>query len=1146
MSGLAFLIQLYCVFGFGIEDGAIFISNKTPNQIKTLFSNASSIIDVSSVSVNEIFSSFELHACIFIVDVTWTKSYLGLINSLSETFEVAYFTLSTESTKFMARYPLHNTKKCEAQSLSSLITFLAVEEYVLLSSTVHEDLSVADYLIDIMQEKIHSHITYPEGVQQVIADNIIGKMIKSKGIKALVIIDSTDALKTIEKAMESKKYITPGTIIIYSSRSFSQNHTSGTFKIEEYMSEKAKNQYEFDYFALINRLSKAQEYIEIELGSSVNKNNFIQALSKIYQSNILYSIINIQNNIEIPIGLIYQNSTNETIENNDFITNITETIYFPGNITHITSMKTKLVFSIANGTNEPYHAFQFPILSFVYEGANYAALRSNAKNEIPNFYIELFPTDCGISWYDPYWYKSCFEPLIDNLGIAMLTSFFADAIKGNLLTLRELSKVIPQVSPIGGSLILDNKEKYPELVKLETKADIYYTSRFMALKNLGYTDLLFLVPNETEQQRSDSKFIKYLIKSSGMRIINDDDHMFIPYNYTRLDFEKYYELFKYLKDTRCTVVFFLAYDLGMVIEAFYDAGFRKGGFIYVTDSGALHILDGIEEPYASKRKEIVEGSLILSYREYVGDYGKEIQKELLEMYSEITYMCMTFDTVSVVKEAIIYLLSTGDDYEDYNKLMSAIRKNKFTGCLGNVYFSIDGNSRASSQFLIQQIYYNLTIQTFESIDISYLDRFSSQLITIINPYVWPTGSPPPNYIPYSPCPFDSYEVHSSSKGIMVLCVISSLLFVICLVSCVFTLFKTKNEINLISSKKYISFDDYMFFLYFPLQFFQIIAMGPDQLAYKKFIKNFQVFFSLDFNLYFYIEFERFWHLFYSVFGFTIYWIFGCILLMLRLDVSLERFSITRELMDIYKIIIPSFGHLGFLPIVSMLMNIFVCIEGISDEITDSFLKQDCTVMCYNHNHKAIASITSIILLVFIPLTVYNRPLWEQTKISLHIQTKSKYLILLSLCQISFAILNKTLKFYDQLYHGIACSLITFGLLIFTILYRPYNYTRATISQCISLTAALWALVVATSFRNGSSLDIWIIVEIIGLIFVLICGTAIFYKFPQFLISEKGLEISKLFLFQFFKKYEDYAKYHRSLNNMTEEKYKTDEIPESEY
>ncbi|OMJ65141.1 hypothetical protein SteCoe_39112 [Stentor coeruleus] len=254
MNSLAFLIQLYSVLGFGIEDGTIFISNKTPDQIIILFSNASSIINISSMSIDEIFLSFKLQEFMFIVDVTWTKSYLDLINSLSEVFEVAYFTLSPELTKFMTRYPLHNTEKSEAQSLSSLISFLDVKKYVLLTSTIHIDLDVADFLIDITKERLHSHITYPEGIQQVTAENIIGKMIKSKGIKTLVIIDSTNALKIIEKAMESKKYITPGAIIIYSSRSFSQNHTSGTFKIEEYMSEKAKNQYEFDYFALINRL----------------------------------------------------------------------------------------------------------------------------------------------------------------------------------------------------------------------------------------------------------------------------------------------------------------------------------------------------------------------------------------------------------------------------------------------------------------------------------------------------------------------------------------------------------------------------------------------------------------------------------------------------------------------------------------------------------------------------------------------------------------------------------------------------------------------------------------------------------------------------------------------------------------------------
>ncbi|OMJ70464.1 hypothetical protein SteCoe_31560 [Stentor coeruleus] len=1129
MGGLVFLIQFFIAAGVGVEEGIVFISNETPDQVKKLYSDAGLLIDVSFKTFDEIYSTLEMQNHLFMVDVTWTKSYLGLLNSLSESFGMAYFTSSVEITKFSSRFSLHNTEEDEAYSISSLLSYLGVENYVLLSSANQKDQKSSKFLSDITHRIIYSHITYPEELPLSVAEDIIGKMIKAKGIKALVIIDSTNSLTTIEQAMVSKKYIKSGTIVIYSSKSFNHELTNGILKIEEHMAENAKNLYEFDYFALISRLSKAKTYVENTLRSSLDKENLILALSSFNQDTNLYSIINIQNTIEIPVGAIHK-----TTFNTEFQCEINSTIYFPGNITQITTMKTKLLFSIANGTNDPYYSFNYPVLAYDYQGANHAVARSNNYNEIPNFYIELFPTDCGMFWYDPYWYQSCYGQIIDNMGIAMVSSFFGEAIKGNILTMRTFSKVIPQVSPLGLDSTLDSKEDYPELVKLEAKFEIYVSSRMTVLMSLGYTDLIFLSSNETEELKERMKLFKYLITSSGMRIINDEDHMYIQYNYTRTDYNKYIKIFQYLKETRCTVYFISVYFLDMAIEALYDIGLRKGDFVYITDSGAVSYLDGIEEPYATKRRELIQGALVLSYREYVGDYGETIKKELLQMYNEITYMCMTFDTVSVIKEAIIYLLSTGDDYEDYNKLMSAIRKNKIVGCLGNVYFDIDGNTRASSQFLIQQIYYNSTLKTFGTIEISYIDRFSSQLITIINPYIWPTNSAPPNYRPYSPCPFDSYKIQSSSKGKTVLYALSSLYFIICLISCIVTSLKLNRKISPITEKKNISFDDYLYFLYFPLQFFQIIAMGPDQLAYKHFIKNFETIFSLDFNLYFNVEFDEFWYLFYFVFGFTIFWIFGCLLFWSKFGSSMNRFWLAK----IIRLIVPVVGHLAFMPIISMLMNIYLCIEGTSDEITDSFLFQDCRVMCYHQKHKTLATLTGIILIIFIPLAVFNRSLWETAKESLHLQTKSNYLIIISLSQICLALLNKTLKIYNQEYHGIVCCFIIFGLLVFTIFYKPYNYSRAAVSQCISLTAGLWALITATIFRNNASIDIWIIIEIVGLLFVLIIGLAIFKKFPQLLISEKGIDISTLFLFQFCKNYEKFIKDPKSLKIiMSEEKYK---------
>lgn len=109
---------------------------------------------------------------------------------------------------------------------------------------------------------------------------------------------------------------------------------------------------------------------------------------------------------------------------------------------------------------------------------------------------------------------------------------------------------------------------------------------------------------------------------------------------------------------------------------------------------------------------------------------------------------------------------------------------------------------------------------FDIIEISYLDRFSSQMLTFINPYVWPNGSPPPNYRPHNSCPFDNYHIQSSSKGKTALYAFSSFFIIISLASCILTYFKCDKKTSQITDKKYISFEDYIFFLTFLYNFFK--------------------------------------------------------------------------------------------------------------------------------------------------------------------------------------------------------------------------------------------------------------------------------------------------------------------------------------
>ena len=128
--------------------------------------------------------------------------------------------------------------------------------------------------------------------------------------------------------------------------------------------------------------------------------------------------------------------------NDLFVVNQTSLINFPGNeALLLPGSKAKIVLSIANGTEEAFDLFSFPLLAYYYEGAIYAVERSNRLEEIPNFYLDLFPTNCGILLYSPLWYLPFFSSYIVMMGKAYLTSFIGYAVQGDILTLRDKARI---------------------------------------------------------------------------------------------------------------------------------------------------------------------------------------------------------------------------------------------------------------------------------------------------------------------------------------------------------------------------------------------------------------------------------------------------------------------------------------------------------------------------------------------------------------------------------------------------------------------------------------------------------------------------------------------------------------------------------
>jgi Receptor family ligand binding region len=1126
MALLSVLI-IAAAWSLSIEDTVLVLSPNTPKGLSEELLDFNNRITINSKNPEVLIALLNAYDFKILIDITFQPSLFGILDTIASSTNSVYLSLSPTSDASYSRwrFNLHNWPFEESNAIFKLINYLDWNSFIMIGSTSENDLCIGNSLYSNFNSVTHSYIKYENCISQIVSDDIVKSMIKSKGIRQISIIDSGDSFVKLQLSLKKLNLIKAGFSIISSSMGIFSVNIEGLLIVVESGLESAISLYNYHRLAILKALSDINSYIATLKISKIERNALVQLLQHLYPNHTTsnsYSIVNFYNNTKHIIGAI------------DRDINITGIIIYPGNTkTPSISISTPITVSIANGTNEIYNLMVSTTLAHYYEGARYAVETSNSNNEIPGFHIELTPTDCGNYGYDVYWYTNCYSKLLKNLGIAYMTGFWYTAAYGAYVTLQQLGLTIPQISPLAQDYTVDNKTTMPYFLKQSVTQSIYFNTGFLFLESMGWDSIVVFGTDDPIYYYEYSQVIEYA-RIYKTQIVNPLDKSLLPWNYTRKDFEKYKSYFQAAKDTGCRVFLLTVYDRGHVLEALYDIGLRAGDFIFVSDATAMEYFTGQEDQYLLKRKELALGSFIVIYKEYVGELGLNIKKALSQKYDDISFMCMCYDTFATIKEGVNYMLNKGTDYEDPVLLSNTMRKSKFTGCLGTVYFDAQSNSRANSIFTIQQIASNKTTQNFYLFDVIYIDLFSSKLIDIVADFQWPLGGNTPSaFRDYNPCPFDNYQVINSNISKDLLYSISAFFICISIGAGIISYRSFKNDIKELTEKQIISFADISFLSYFMFQFFQFICMGPDQKSFKYVLKNIPNLISLEFFLVLDPKLEQYWKFFYIFLGFICAWIALCFIVVLRCEVTCKRIFICNWINDLTELILPVLGNIGFLPSFSVLMSIYLCDKAIGDNLQDSFLNQDCTTFCYQGDHKKYVSVVSVLIMLYLPLTIYCRHLWEKTQSCLHLKTKPIYLIILSIFQVIFVLLNKTLKVYDQSIHGYVLSGLLLLLLGITIYIRPYNYKRIDVMQSISLGLSFWGILTATIFIDNLNLYIWIIAEFVGFSVIILIGIIIMTKFPIMIYSVKGIDISTLFLFQFCKDYQRYSRDTQSLNLMNE-------------
>jgi hypothetical protein len=256
----------------------------------------------------------------------------------------------------------------------------------------------------------------------------------------------------------------------------------------------------------------------------------------------------------------------------------------------------------------------------------------------------------------------------------------------------------------------------------------------------------------------------------------------------------------------------------------------------------------------------------------------------------------------------------------------------------------------------------------------------------------------------------------------------------------------------------------------------------------------------------------------TVIGVSISWFILIILQWWKIEERCGRFRMIKHIKLLREQVVPLIGNSGFQPILSIFLTVFVCdlVKGKDSVIEKSVLSIDCTQYCWSNIHIVYSVISALILIPFTSLVIYYKPLWQSDRSEeLHIIQTPYIMLIESLLQVYFVILNKVVKRSYKLAHSILFIAPLSIYLIFTLIKDAYNYKRTGAWQKMCLLGVIWIAIISTleSTIGNEIILPWYALLLIGWAIIMIGGIILMRKkYPSYLTTQTR-NITELFKFQ---------------------------------
>jgi len=743
-----------------------------------------------------------------------------------------------------------------------------------------------------------------------------------------------------------------------------------------------------------------------------------------------------------PVSMLLSNSLFDHTTSQPLALLQPELLHFPGNSSQPPAWRQAYIPVSINSDGHSFDGSDFPYMRVIMRGFYLGYAEVNKRQDLlPCFQVKTQEVALGAAYFNESWALSQAKTLSQSrLKLVFHGVPLSQNIIGVSKVFTSLNYSIPIVTSAGSYELSDSKA-YP--LYLRTNNNDVFTAfaaiRFFHL--FGWTNVAIIHSNADEDVRYYECFLN-ATNSYHIKITNSDANRVLPVDLAQNQTQVNATLSEIIASpTRILVIVHIFSYL--LVERMYDLGARTGDFLIVIAYGLSQTYYEGKDESARKRRQIMHGAIKIYPQLYVGPVGRKTRDQLMaaDGSSFFTEGCLFYDSALLVAHALDYMVERGRHYEDGLDLVRVMRETRFVGCAGRIQIEAGRNDLIPTDQVILNLQYTAADDSVAIHPVATYSPFKVQLFNITAKIQWPDGKDTfSDTIPMDPlCPYYAKDISESKQGKVVG---FSVCFGFAAVQMLTIVLIWKRwwtaRLPMLVRPAFISIEDVLSLVAIPVDLLEIAAYGPTIGVFRTAEDFLNIGSSFSLKNVLNANNGGFW----VVANLSLGLAAGYSLLFLFMLLNFQNYLLNRGICVFYlywlELLLPSLSNLLFLPLTSNLLSHFACFHTIT---AASLFNRDCSELCWTGKHLRYSIAAAVVLVLYVPIAVLSRPLWQDLQVNLHVKAQPSAIMLKTAFQLLLGAGSITLSFDEETGHALAYLLVLTCYLPLVVKTKAYNYPR---------------------------------------------------------------------------------------------------------